>query len=98
MLNRELKKSMSQLKIFLGITITLFCLSGTVTANERKNSQYNSCQLISSSQAISQAKARSGGGKVVGVRLVKKGTQSFYRVRILVGKKRIKNLSIRACR
>jgi len=55
------------------------------------------CQLISRSDAIRQAKNRADG-KVVGVQLSEKGERSVYRVRILVGKKRIKTISIPACR
>jgi len=55
------------------------------------------CQLIARSEAINQAKKRVDG-KVVGVQLSEKGDRSAYRVRILVNKKRIKTISIPACR
>ncbi|MET1254134.1 PepSY domain-containing protein [Aliikangiella maris] len=56
------------------------------------------CKLISSSEAISRAKQQSGGGKVVSVKLNANGAESVYRIRILVGEKRIKNLTIKACK
>ena len=70
-----------------------------VEAKDRKSStkKKNDCQLISSGAAISKAKARTGG-KVVGVKLNRKGNKSTYKVRVLVDKKRVKNITVKACR
>ena len=63
----------------------------------RKESKVNDCKLISSSEAIKRAQ-RKAGGKVVGVKLKRAGKRSVYRVRVLVDKKRIKNINIKACK
>jgi len=55
------------------------------------------CKLISRSDAINSAK-RQLSGKVVGVQLDNSGKRSVYRVRILTAKKRVKTISIQACR
>ena len=55
------------------------------------------CRLISRGDAISRAKRRADG-KVVGVQLSKKGARSVYRVRMLIDNKRVKTISIQACR
>ncbi len=61
---------------------------------KRKNKE---CQLISSQQAIKKAQ-RITKGKVVSIKLNRSGKRSVYKVRVLVKDKRIKNLSIKACR
>lgn len=55
------------------------------------------CKLISRAEAINQAR-RKVDGKVVGVQLSERGNRSVYRVRMLVDKNRVKNISINACR
>ena len=55
------------------------------------------CKLISSSEAIKKAQRKSGG-KVVAVKLKRAGKRSVYRVRVLVDKKRIKNINVKACK
>ncbi len=55
------------------------------------------CQLISSAEVINQASAETGG-TVVSIQLQDAGPDSVYRVRVLVGENRIRNLVIRACR
>ncbi len=55
------------------------------------------CQLISRADAIRQAQSRVRG-KVVGVQLSKRGNRSVYRVRLLTDSKRVKTISIPACR
>ena len=86
--------------------LILFCCllfsAGTMNlyAAERNKSSGNksdACKLISSNEAISRAKSKTGG-KVVSVKLNRKGAKSTYRVRVLVGEKRIKNITIKACR
>ena len=71
--------------------------SEEVLENKPKQTKQYKCKLISRSDAIRQAKKQLDG-KVVGVKLNKKNARSSYRVRILVGDKRVKTLSIRACR
>ena len=56
-----------------------------------------SCQLITSREAMVRAKAQADG-KVVSVKLRRKGNNSVYLVRMLVAEKRIKNFKIKACR
>ena len=65
--------------------------------NEKDSKQKYQCQLISRSEAIKQAKSRLNG-KVVGVQLSERDDRSVYRVRILIDNKRIKTISIQACR
>ena len=55
------------------------------------------CRMISRQQAVKKAQKQTGG-KVVSVKLKNDGHDSVYRVRVLVGDKRIKNISIKACK
>lgn len=86
--------------------LVIFCsfliagISGYADASERNKSREknkDTCQLISSGEAAGRAKARTGG-KVVSVKLRRAGSRSVYKVRVLVGEKRIKNITIKACR
>ncbi|WP_196137256.1 PepSY domain-containing protein [Aliikangiella sp. G2MR2-5] len=61
-----------------------------------KNAEQN-CQLLTTQEAIKKAN-RKVEGKIVSIKLEKKGADSVYRVRVLVGNKRIKNLTVKACR
>jgi uncharacterized membrane protein YkoI len=83
------------------ILLFLFCFFPYIATAEEKAkiepSQKYQCQLISRGEAIKQAKSRMQG-KVVGVQLTERNNRSTYRVRILVDKKRIKTISIQACR
>ena len=54
------------------------------------------CKVISKNQAIINAKRRMKG-KIVAVNLVKKGSRSVYKVRMLINKKRVKTITIPAC-
>jgi len=64
--------------------------------NDGEKKQYQ-CKLISRGSAISQARRRTNG-KVVGVQLSGHGSRAVYRVRVLVDKKRVKTITIPACR
>jgi uncharacterized membrane protein YkoI len=64
--------------------------------NEKQVDRYK-CQLISRAEAISRARKRVDG-KIVGVQLDKNDSKSVYRVRVLVNKKRVRTLSISACK
>lgn len=83
------------------ILVLLFSsvISLTVAADNKNNdsNQKYQCQLISRGEAIKQAKSRLQG-KVVGVQLSERNERSVYRVRILVDNKRIKTISVQACR
>ncbi len=83
------------------LIVAILCLlPGITVAKEKKKSEpvrKYQCQMISRSDAINRAKSRVEG-KIVGVQLTEKGSRSVYRVRILVNKKRIKTISIKACR
>jgi len=90
----------------IAIILVVFILPGSVLAkneskeklkNTSKQTKQYQCKLISRADAIRQAKKQLDG-KVVGVQLSEKGARSVYRVRMLVGDKRVKTLSIRACR
>ena len=85
----------------LFISFLLVIGSGNLAlAAERDNdrdAQKDNCNLISSNDAINQAKAQTGG-KVVSVKLSRNGAKSVYKVRVLVDEKRIKNITIKACR
>ncbi len=63
---------------------------------DKKSKKYQ-CRLISRGEAIKQAK-RKTKGKVVGVQLSERGSRSVYKVRMLVEQKRVKTLSINACK
>ncbi len=81
------------------LILVLCCLSFTVSGKDRKQPKGKQidCQLISSRDAIKKAKKKTKG-KVVSVKLNKRGNKSVYRVRVLVGEKRIKNITIKACK
>jgi len=85
------------------ILISLFLLSlipssGAVSKNISKDpGKQSQCKLIARSDAINRAKSQLSG-KVVGVQLDQSGKRSVYRVRILTAKKRVKTISIQACR
>jgi len=64
---------------------------------DKGSKQQYQCKMISRGSAISQAK-RQTNGKVVGVKLDGRGSRAVYRVRVLVDKKRVKTISIQACR
>jgi uncharacterized membrane protein YkoI len=55
------------------------------------------CQIKSSKQVIASAEKQTGG-KVVSIKLRKDTKQPVYRVRVLVDGKRVKNLTIEACK
>jgi len=81
----------------------VFCLIGglslSVDGKEKKlmRDKQSNCQLISSRDAMNRAQAITKG-KIVSVKLNRKDKKSVYRVRILVAEKRIKNLTIAACK
>jgi len=70
---------------------------GTNKLQREKKTQKYECHLISRAEAIKQAK-RKVNGKVVGVQLSDRGSRSVYKVRMLVDQKRVKTVSINACR
>lgn len=80
----------------LGLIFASDCSASARDKLQPKESK-NSCKLISKKSAISKAQSQTGG-KVVNIKLDKKDDRSVYRVRVLVGEKRIKNLTIKACR
>ncbi|MCF6193227.1 MAG: hypothetical protein L3J46_02705 [Kangiellaceae bacterium] len=86
------------------LTILLMCVFFSHPSFAMKNKQEKDgekkqyqCRLISRGSAISQAKRRTKG-KVVGVQQSGQGRRAVYRVRVLVNKKRIKTITIPACR
>jgi len=81
---------------FLLLSIVLFLSSG-IDAAERGKSSKDDCKLISSSDAIKKAK-RQADGKVVSVKLKRAGAKSVYRVRVLTDGKKMKNITVKACR
>ena len=86
----------------LTFLLILALFGGQSFAKNKKSKEESSkpqyqCKLISRASAINQAKRRTNG-KVVGVQLDQKGNRSIYRVRVLVDKKRVKTVSIQACR
>jgi len=96
-------KSLVNKRTALILLVSLVANSPVVNiaiAAAKKNNdptQKYQCQLISRGEAIKQAKSRLKG-KVVGVQLSERNKRSVYRVRILVDNKRIKTISIQACR
>jgi len=95
-----MKSQLFHILLLLVLAITFPMLAN---AQEPTNKNYDNqskkyeCKLISRADAIRQARKRAKG-KVVGVQLNKNGRRSSYRVRMLVDKKRVKTLSINACR
>lgn len=85
-------------KIILSLLIFMvsYSQSSHLEAEESPQKKYQ-CQLISRTSAIKQAQSRANG-KVIGVKLSRKGRHSIYKVRMLVDKKRVKTTSIKACR
>jgi len=80
------------------ILFIIICILVTPFAAISKERAANiQCQIISSKSAMTRAKNKTGG-KVVSIKLDKKGKKPVYRVRLLVGEKRIKNISIKACK
>ena len=86
-------------KLLVLILLSVLLANSVVAADKKqKNSdQKYQCELISRGEAIKQATNRMKG-KVVGVQLTERNERSVYRVRILVDNKRIKTVSIQACR
>ena len=81
-------------------TVFLFCsvaFTANVMAYAESDRKGDECRLISSQEAIKKAQKQTGG-KVVSIKLNKNGSRSVYKVRVLVEDKRIKNLSIKACK
>ena len=85
---------LAALMILLSLVANIAVAADKKDKNSRQKYQ---CQLISRGEAIKQAKSRLKG-KVVGVQLSERDERSVYRVRILVDNKRIKTISIQACR
>jgi uncharacterized membrane protein YkoI len=91
------------LAIFLSWGLTnsvnaqLSTASPAAEMNPSKKTKKYQCRLISRAEAIKQAK-RKTKGKVVGVQLSERGSRSIYKVRMLVEQKRVKTISINACK
>lgn len=82
------------------LLLLIVLISADVMSAEKKSvslEHQGTCQRISRADAISQARNRVKG-KVVGVQFNKRGNRSVYQVRMLVGKNRVKSVSIPACR
>jgi len=69
----------------------------SVEAKGTTKATKNNCWLISSGEAGKKASEKTGG-KVVSIKLTGKGKKSKYRVRLLVGENRIKNITVNACK
>jgi uncharacterized membrane protein YkoI len=93
------KLVLSPLLVLLFIVCGMFSAAAAQSDKDKKSKQPQKyeCKLISRNAAINQAK-RKVEGKVVGVQFSDRGSRSVYRVRMLVDKKRVKTLSINACR
>ncbi len=90
---------MKRLPFFISVLLLAVIFSSNVISmgGKKGNKQQYQCKLISRGDAISRAKGKLPG-KVVGVQLSDRGDRSVYRVRILTSKKRVKTISIQACR
>ena len=90
---------MKQISLIFTIVICILLASFSVNSKEKVNgkSTEKKCKLISSKTAMTRAQKKTGG-KAVSIKLDKKGKNSVYRVRLLVGEKRIKNILIKACK
>ncbi len=85
------------LKPITAFLLLYFFVNASFAERHRPFKDNKSCQYITKGEAINRAKQRNDS-KVVGVQLIKRGNASVYRVRLLVGKKRIKSITINACR
>lgn len=92
-----MKFKLNQILVLTLGVILLTNASSVKSKGKKEINQKYQCQLISRSEAIRQAKSRMEG-KVVGIQLSEKGERSVYRVRMLINEKRIKTLSIQACK
>ena len=90
---------MKQTKLIVAVIISLLLASFPVSSKDKvkQKTSHKECQFISSKTAMIRAQKKAGG-KVVSIKLDKKSKKPVYRVRLLVGEKRIKNISIRACK
>ncbi|TQV84902.1 PepSY domain-containing protein [Aliikangiella coralliicola] len=88
---------MCKLRILVTILFLFTGMGFNVNAQESVRAKAQDCRLITSKDAVKKAQKKTGG-KVVSVKLKRKGKNSEYKVRVLVGEKRIKNISIKACR
>lgn len=92
-----MNKLISKLLVLMLLPGLLTNFAVAADKKQKNSKQKYECQLISRAEAIKQAKTRMKG-KVVGVQLSERDDRSVYRVRILVDNKRIKTVSIQACR
>ena len=83
--------------ISLFICLIVLPISNSVLSYKGSEPQKYQCKVISKSQAIYNAKRRIKG-KIVAANLVKKGSRSVYKVRVLVDRKRVKTITIPACK
>ena len=90
---------MKNWSIICVILSALLIFSVSIEAKETQNKvkKKPDCHLISSKTAMKQA-VKQTGGKVVSIKFIEEGRKSKYRVRLLVGEKRIKNITIKACK
>jgi uncharacterized membrane protein YkoI len=90
---------MKQTSFILVIVISMLFATFSVNSKDalKATTANKQCQLISNKTAMTRAQKKIGG-KVVSIKLDKKGKDSIYRVRVLVGGKRIKNITIKACK
>lgn len=94
--NRQIHFKLARTILVAG-AILLSGLSVPASSAEQTKKAERECQLISSQSAVKKAQKMTGG-KVVSIKLNKAGTRSVYKVRVLVEEKRIKNISIKACK
>lgn len=67
----------------------------TENTGKKAGEKTNDTQIISSQQAVKQAKEKTSG-RVIGVKLKGKGRESVYKVKVLTNKNKVKNVSIKA--
>ena len=90
---------MKQISLIFTVFLCLLIAPVPVFSKEapKTKTSKSQCQLISSKTAITRAQKKTGG-KVVSIKLDKKTKKPVYRVRLLVGEKRIKNITVKACK
>lgn len=96
-IERNMKSLVNKLAALIILINLVANIAIAADKKDNDSKQKYQCQLISRGEAIKQAKSRLNG-KVVGVQLSERDERSVYRVRILVDNKRIKTISVQACR
>jgi len=93
--SKHIPKNIKILSLF--VCLIALPISNFAWSYQANESQKYQCKVISKSQAINNAKRRVKG-QIVAANSVKKGKRSVYKVRVLIDEKRVKTITIPACK